>query len=447
MQPTPTDSSSTKGRPERNRSTVFTQIFLCGASAVLAAGGAWRAYVDNLQDAASLQRVCGILACQPDQPARLADRLADTGPAQGRTALELSRLALANDPASPLRWCDLGDLYVALRPAADSRIAASYLDQARLCFRRAEDLAPANPVVLQRIANFHFQAEEPAEALTRTFRVLQRVREFDDIIFSGYLRFGVPQSMILAQGVPREPSPAQSYLRFVFARNDAMAGRAAWEWAASFPSSPASSVMTSALAVSYVGLLWRQHEFAAAAQAWAEYLGNQADGYPRSNHIFNGGFESDPVRENPLDWRIDQADGFEVARDTEARQQGQASMRITFQGTQNLDFRNFGQTQPVPPGAYRFRAMVATQAITTDQGVQLRIIDPEVPARLSVSTPAITGSNDWHAVELRIEVRAPTRLVRVEVARQPSLKFDNKIGGTMWVDAVSLTPLASLVVN
>jgi hypothetical protein len=417
----------------------------------LALVGTWRAYIDGLQGP-PLEQPCRILACDPDQPGRAADRLADEGPEQQASALRFSLLALANEPASPFRWCDLGDLYLLMRSPGSAQ-SADYLLQARTCFRRAEELAPSNPNILQRIANFYFQAGEPAEAVQRTYRILERVRDFDDIIFSSYTRFGVPQADVLSHGVPPEPAPVRSYLRFVITRNDGRsdatshvdAAAAAWNWASSLPQAP---IATETLAKSYLNLLWRQKEFSSVVQAWAGYLGSRAGDYPRANRIFNGGFESElsdgnppsipPA--NPLDWRRDDTDGVDMQRDLQVQQQGQASMRITFRGTRNLEFHNFSQTQPVPPGVYRFRAMVKTESITTDQGVRLRIIDPDAPAHFDLSTPPMTGSIHWQQVELRVEVSPPTRLVRVEVARQPSLKFDSKIAGTLWLDAVSLTP-------
>jgi hypothetical protein len=427
------------------------------ACIALALAGTWRAYVDRLRDGPSLEQPCRILACNPDQPGRLADRLADAGPEQLASALNFALLAVANEPASPFRWCNLGDLYLLMRNPAQGQ-SADYLLQARACFRRAEELAPSNPNILQRIANFYFQAGEPAEALPRTYRILQRVRDFDDIIFSTYTRFGVPQSDILSHGVPPDPAPVRSYLRFVFTRKDAQrdgrtdveaaaAATSAWNWALSLPPTQ-PPIVTDALAKSYLNLLWREREFPSVVQAWAEYLGSHAGDYPRPNRIFNGGFETEisdenppaPPPANPLDWRRDNTDGVHMQRDLQVQQQGQASMRITFQGTRNLEFHNFSQTQPVPPGVYRFKAMVMTESITTDQGVRIRILDPDAPARLDLSTPAMTGSSHWQPVELRVEVRPPTRLVRIEVARHPSLKFDSKIAGTLWLDAVSLTP-------
>jgi hypothetical protein len=387
------------------RSTVAPRVFFALACAALAGVGGWRAFA---------------IGSSVD-PGTLADRLADSGPERANEALRLARLALGNDPASPFRWANLGELYFALQPTVS-------LDQARACFRRAEQLAPSNPNILMRIANFDYQTGELTEAVRLSYRILSRTRQFDDIVFSSYYRFGVPQAEILAEGVPREPAPARSYLRFVFAHGDRFAATAAWRWASELK----SALVTDSLARDYLNLLWREGSFAAARDAWVEFLGARAGDYPRSNRLFNGGFEAEPDNSNPLDWRRDGADGFTIERDAQ-------SMRITFMGTRNLDFHQLGQTQPIAPGSYSFRAMVRTQGLTTDQGPRIRVYDPEIPGRLDLSTQSLTGSSDWHAVELRFAVQAPTRLVRVEVARPPSLKFDNRIAGSLWLDDASLT--------
>src|SRR5579871_4671993 len=212
--------------------TGFPQIFLVAVCAGLVGVGAWR----------ESGRGSGV---DPEQLGRLADRLADSGADQAEEALRAARLAIEKDPASPFRWCDLGELYLNLRPGDSA--------QARECFRRAEQIAPGNPNILLRIANFYYQTGEVGEAVRRSYEVLRQVRQFDDVIFSSYSRFGVPQAEILAQGVPPEPGPVQSYLRFLFARDDVAAAGAAWRWAARISPSP----VTDPLARDYVNLLWR----------------------------------------------------------------------------------------------------------------------------------------------------------------------------------------------
>jgi hypothetical protein len=95
----------------------------------------------------------------------------------------------------------------------------------------------------------------------------------------------------------------------------------------------------------------------------------------------------------------------------------------------------------VRPGTYRFHAFIRTEALTTDQGIRFRISDAEVPARLDEVFGQFTGSNAWSSVDHDLVVAPKTRLLRIEVIRQPSMKFDNKVAGTAWMDDLKLEPI------
>jgi hypothetical protein len=113
---------------------------------------------------------------------------------------------------------------------------------------------------------------------------------------------------------------------------------------------------------------------------------------------------------------------------------------VDFLGQSNVAFDHVSQLAVVEPGLYRFRAYVKTEEITTDQGVRFRIADAVSPGRLEVITEGFTLTRDWTEVEQTVRVPAGTGLVTVQVVRQASMKFDNKIRGTAWVDDVALEP-------
>jgi len=50
------------------------------------------------------------------------------------------------------------------------------------------------------------------------------------------------------------------------------------------------------------------------------------------------------------------------------------------------------------------------------------------------------GTSGWSSQHLEFKTTADTRLLIVRVARPLSEKLDNLIGGTVWIDRVSLTP-------
>ena len=81
-----------------------------------------------------------------------------------------------------------------------------------------------------------------------------------------------------------------------------------------------------------------------------------------------------------------------------------------------------------------------SEEISTDKGVGLRIFDAVSPARLDIRTEPFLGTHDWTRVEAAITVPADT-ILNIQVVRPSSLKFDCKIKGTVWLDAVSLRRL------
>ena len=68
----------------------------------------------------------------------------------------------------------------------------------------------------------------------------------------------------------------------------------------------------------------------------------------------------------------------------------------------------------------------------------LRIVDAEQSSRVDLTTELIAGTTDWKRIEQIVRVPHDTRLLAVQVVRPRSLKFDSLIGGTAWIDDVSL---------
>jgi len=178
----------------------------------------------------------------------------------------------------------------------------------------------------------------------------------------------------------------------------------------------------------------------AAVSAWAQHLGARAGNYRKSNYLFNGNFEFEPTP-SPFDWNLGHAQGVEVARDCSTAGSGNCSLRISFAGTQNLDFAAASQLAFVKPGPYRLRASIRTEGLTTDQGIRLRICDAESPARLDVVFGQFDGTTPWSPAEQDFAVPPHTKLLRVQVIRQPSMRFDNKVSGTAWINELMLEPI------
>jgi hypothetical protein len=92
-------------------------------------------------------------------------------------------------------------------------------------------------------------------------------------------------------------------------------------------------------------------------------------------------------------------------------------------------------------GRYRFRAYVRTLDVSTNEGVAFRVVYGDSPKQLDMTTEDLKGSNEWTLVERVFDAPPKGGLVTVSLARKPSLKFDNLIRGTAWIDQVEITAL------
>jgi hypothetical protein len=111
---------------------------------------------------------------------------------------------------------------------------------------------------------------------------------------------------------------------------------------------------------------------------------------------------------------------------------------VRFPGTENVSFQQVTQTVIAASGNYRLSAWLKTEGITTDQGVRFCIQDAESNQRLSFETDPIRGTNDWMEVAGYFTVPPQTNLLNLSICRLPSLRFDSKVSGTVWIDGVTL---------
>ena len=143
--------------------------------------------------------------------------------------------------------------------------------------------------------------------------------------------------------------------------------------------------------------------------------------------------------QDSLDWKVTDVSGVQVTRDSRIAHSGTTSLRIDFDGTTNVGYQHITQLAVVPPGRYRFSAFVRSDGVTTDEGVGVRILDAESPTRLMAGTQKITGTADWTEIDKIFDVPSSSQSLLIQVFREPSSQFANKIGGSVWIDTVSLT--------
>jgi hypothetical protein len=368
-----------------------------------------------------LQRsVCRSLLCFDELLLESANRFADGSKEDAAVALANLQEALRRNVASPNRWCDVGE----------ALLAAGRIDEARYCFTRAVELGPQSPPVFWRAALFYTRINEPNLSQEHMAKMLELVPEYRELAFQTYLanKNGVLET--LEHGIPKGSALSQDYFRYLLTQDAAPQDLTkVWDWLEDH--SQADDYLTG----DYTDFLLRKSEYFLAGEVWKRTAVHRDDAYLKPNLVFNGGFELEPLQSG-LDWRISPIQGAEIRRDSSMAFSGSSSLHIEFRGESNIAFNSVRNEVVAQPGRYHFKAWIRTADLTTDQGIGFRISDSS--GRVNLQTPPLAGSRDWTAVDLEFTLTGPVRLLRIEVVRQPSWKFDNKISGGAWIDGVSL---------
>jgi hypothetical protein len=337
-------------------------------------------------------------------------------------ALDIYRELLSRDPSSAHRWSDLGG---ALR-LAGQRPEAEY------CFQRALSLGPRIAQILLDVADFYYQTEQWTKVLPYGQRILHLVPDnsFNAILFTYYRNTGLPQTEILTHGIPPLERPVRAYFRYLLQSGLTPQAAEAWTWIS------ARSFADHRLIVDYTNYLLSTAHLSEASRIWSAHASQLEPGYRQSNMVFNGEFETE-FTGSRFDWTVVAHDGVTANR-AAASPSGPWALRVQFDGEHNADFHHVSQSVDLKPGQYRFEARLKTENVTTDKGVSLLLTDPERGGTLNVETEAVIGTTPWTKIEKRFTWTGPHRILEVRIVRHPSLKFDSKIKGTVWLDSVKI---------
>jgi tetratricopeptide (TPR) repeat protein len=347
-----------------------------------------------------------------------------------RKAVEDYQRAAQANPRLDLNWLDLANAYETL----------GQLKQARQAYRMAEASHPSSSDVAWRYGSFLLRQNDPAGGTRKIRRALESDPKLAGNAVSECWNAGMTVEQILGQVLP----PGRQYylpaLGYFVGEQEADAAQTVWNRMIGLKDS-----FTLEELLPFVNLMIRADRPRQARQAWQQALA--ASGWPQdsaddSSLVFNGGFEHD-LANGGFDWREAPMEGATYDFDTEVFHSGKRSLKVTFDGGGNYDFQHLAQFVAVEPEkSYRFTAWLRTQDISTDSGLQFEILDYQHPKELHVATDNLTGTNPWTLAQVEFTTPADTHWLKITLRRHPTWKFDNKLRGSVWVDDVSLVPIA-----
>src|ERR1700722_14631821 len=356
--------------------------------------------------------------------------------------VRLSEKATALSPYNAFYWADLGAAYN----------WSGRTDDALRAFTRAHALFPSSPEINWKVANFYVRTRKISDALRALKEVLLEDPSKERQVFSLAANATADTQEILREMFPPSAPLLLDYLDFQIATN--RMDPAAQTWAILLE---LKSPFDPARALPYLDALIQHKHLDHLTEAWAALAAR----FPQEiaaresmpDLITNANFAFAPLN-GGFDWRVIPVQGVAVAVDTSPGLDASKSLRINFDGTQNLDYAHVLQYVPVTPNtSYKFSAYMRAQGITTDSGPRFVLQDAYDPAtlvdvssesanpvRFSISTDNLTGTSDWSPHQLEFKATGDPRLLIVKLARPPSHKFDNKLAGTVWIARVSLLP-------
>lgn len=161
----------------------------------------------------------------------------------------------------------------------------------------------------------------------------------------------------------------------------------------------------------------------------------------RPGDVPNGDFQHDLGSARGLHWDTRMPAGVRSERDHENFVSAPASLRIDFDGRENVRLRSPRVRIPLEDPAERW----TLSGFWRGEGLTTRAL-PYLSAWLEGGRRArldVPGANfDWTPFELEMSAPEAARLVQLEFRRDPPARdFDRFIAGSLWIDALRIQPV------
>jgi hypothetical protein len=321
---------------------------------------------------------------------------------------------------------------------AESREAARQPAEAEQAFRKAQQAYPISAEVAWRFGNFLLRQNRQNEAYQQIHRALSVQPGLTALAISRCWPSSRDIETILNVALPADPDAYWGAIDYLIDAREPDAAMVVWKQLMAgkpdFPVQKAFRLEELLIATGHaedVQTVWRQSFAAAAAQHDLAASGSA---------VWNGGFEGE-LLDGGLGWRFGAAPGAELNFDPAVAHSGSRSLRVVFDGSSNVDFKQPFQFVVLQATTrYRLTAYFQTEHLTTSTGLRFELQDTPV-GNIVAATENLKENQAWTASEFEFRTGTETKLYRLTLRRVPSSKFDNKISGTIWLDDVSLTPL------
>ena len=281
--------------------------------------------------------------------------------------------------------------------------------------------------------NLLLQQGEIERAIPHFSYILTHYPNQGSLVYEVWGRAVDDPDFILERLVPEDPTSLNRYLAYLYGAGDTKSARKTWAKLMSLGHEP-----DRAQTLRHIEFLISRGELTEAAQIWKARLHQEGFHIPSDgNAVTNGGFEREAILGGGFDWRIHPVAGAEISFDQTVAVEGKCSLKIIFNGKENVDFHHVSQYVALKPNAdYVLKAHMKTQGITTKSGLKMEILG--VGPAFYQASESLIGTNGWKELTVSFRTPANSNGGIVRVRRFKTDKFDRFIAGTVWVDNVRI---------
>ena len=345
-------------------------------------------------------------------------------------AMEALHRAVALDPYSAEALLDLANAYDG---EGDSK-------NAREAFLAAKRVYPLSSDVCWNFGNFLLRQGEHAEAFREIREAVELEPKRASEAFSVAMRVQPDAEVLLDQAVPATTAVYLPILHNLSDAGDVDTARLVWNRLVALNQKVPMAGM-----VPFFDQLLRQRRGTEAAQLWPQAVSimqNPPPADPEGSLVWDGGFESG-YEGGGFAWNFAPvARDVQISFDRSEKHSGERSLRILFNGRENLNFEDGCHgIIPEPSRRYLLSGWIRTQLLTSSEGVRLQIFAVTPTANESVSTEEVHGTQEWKRVQLEWTAPAGASFGTVCVKRIMSDQPGADIQGAAWIDDVSLIPV------
>jgi tetratricopeptide (TPR) repeat protein len=357
----------------------------------------------------------------------------DVNPRDMREAVHYLQVATKVNSRSSGVWMDLADTYA----------TAGDTERARAAYGKAQASFPMSAEVAWRYGNFLLYQEHYADAYPKIRKAISIDPSLTESALTECWQANPEVAPIVNTLLPDKSEYYVSAVEFFLGQKLLDPAVTVWNH-----QRERGLAVDMAEAVPLVDALIGEDRVGEAQQVWRNALRESnwpVHGNADGSLVMNGGFEEE-LANGGFDWREVPLSVASFDFDSAFVHSGTRSLRVDFDGTENVNFGHLFQYVAVAPQTrYQFSAYVRTESLTTDRGIGFEILDVHHPEQVQIATTELTGTNPWTRLEADFVTGRDTRAVKITLRRVPSWKFDNKLGGTVWVDDVALTPSAAQI--